>query len=803
MTKRFFSLLMTLALLFETWGVIPAYAIAESQTQTAQALLQFTSGGHALGFTKDGMYAATGSHALHVDFVNANRVQPQAPNAAASTDDNIAPLSSVTYTNLWPGISLDYTATGGVYTTTYRLAPGADANNIQLGYNAPLSLNEDGTLNIAFETGSLNESAPIAWQEMNGQRVNIDVAFFLSRGEKGENEIGFTLGKYDPRYPLTIEPHLQWHTFLGGSDADTSNSIAVDNSGNIYVSGTSISAWGSPLRAYTADFDAFVAKLDSSGALQWNTFLGGDGMDFGGSVAVDGGGNIYFSGSSDLPWGSPLRAHTGGSDAFAAKLDSSGVLQWHTFLGGSGWDEGFSIVMDDSGNAYISGISSASWGSPLQSFSGSYDAFAAKLGQTGSLQWHTFLGGSELDSGSSITVDDSGNLYISGESKASWGSPLRAYTGNSDAFAAKLDSSGSLRWNTFLGGSEGDYGQSIAVDNSGNVYLGGSSFASWGSPLRAYTGDSDIFAAKLDLSGNLQWHTFLGSSGSDYDGSIALDNGGTIYVSGSSNASWGSPLRAYAGVTDAFAATLDSSGTLVWNTFLGGSGDDYGTSIAVNGGGNVYVGGNSNAIWDNPLRTFAGGYDTFVARIDDAIFSDVSDTYWAASWIERLYIAGITGGCGSHPLIYCPENTVTRAEMAVFLLRGMHGSSYIPPAASGNIFGDVPATHWAANWIEQLYVEGITGGCETGSYCPQQSVTRAEMAVFLLRAKHGASYLPPAVGISTGFGDVPTDYWAAAWIKQLAAEGITSGWDNGNYGPEEPVTRAQMAIFLVRVFELP
>jgi hypothetical protein len=185
----------------------------------------------------------------------------------------------------------------------------------------------------------------------------------------------------------------------------------------------------------------------------------------------------------------------------------------------------------------------------------------------------------------------------------------------------------------------------------------------------------------------------------------------------------------------------------------------------------------------------------------DATFADVTSAYWAWNYIERLYNAGITSGCGSG--LYCPENTVTRAEMAIFLLRGMHGSGYTPPSATGTIFTDVPTTHWAANWIEQLYAEGITGGCGGSNYCPEQPVNRAQMAIFLLRARHGSSYLPPIVGDSTGFADVPTTYWAAAWIKQLAAESITTGCGANNYCPEQSVTRAQMAIFLVRAFGLP
>jgi CSLREA domain-containing protein len=185
-------------------------------------------------------------------------------------------------------------------------------------------------------------------------------------------------------------------------------------------------------------------------------------------------------------------------------------------------------------------------------------------------------------------------------------------------------------------------------------------------------------------------------------------------------------------------------------------------------------------------------------------FWDVPLNYWAWDYVERLYAAGITGGCATSPLQYCPEATVTRAQMSIFLLRGIHGSSYNPPpVGSSTGFADVPTTYWAAAWIKQLAAEGITGGCGSGNYCPETPVTRSQMAIFLLRAKHGSSYNPPPVGSSTGFADVPTTYWAAAWIKQLAAEGITGGCGSGNYCPETPVNRAQMSVFLVRTFNLP
>jgi CSLREA domain-containing protein len=185
-------------------------------------------------------------------------------------------------------------------------------------------------------------------------------------------------------------------------------------------------------------------------------------------------------------------------------------------------------------------------------------------------------------------------------------------------------------------------------------------------------------------------------------------------------------------------------------------------------------------------------------------FSDAPLNYWAWDFIERLYNAGITGGCSTSPLQYCPDSTVTRAQMAIFLERGIHGSSYNPPAVGGSTgFNDVPLAYWAGAWIKQLAADGITGGCGSGSYCPEGAVTRAQMAIFLLRSKHGAGYNPPAVGAGTGFSDVSPSYWAAAWIKQLVAEGITAGCGTGIYCPEAPVTRAQMAVFLVRTFNLP
>ena len=195
-------------------------------------------------------------------------------------------------------------------------------------------------------------------------------------------------------------------------------------------------------------------------------------------------------------------------------------------------------------------------------------------------------------------------------------------------------------------------------------------------------------------------------------------------------------------------------------------------------------------------------YEVFIddVTLTSWVFGDVPASYWANSFIERLYNAGITGGCSISPLLYCPLNPVTRAQMAIFILRGMHGSTYAPPTATGTVFSDVPVDSFGAAWIEQFALEGITSGCGSGMYCPDANVTRAQMAIFLLKGKHGSSYIPP---VATGdFLDVPVGSFAADWIEQLAAEGITSGCGGGNYCPDTNVTRDQMAVFLVRTFNL-
>ena len=183
-------------------------------------------------------------------------------------------------------------------------------------------------------------------------------------------------------------------------------------------------------------------------------------------------------------------------------------------------------------------------------------------------------------------------------------------------------------------------------------------------------------------------------------------------------------------------------------------------------------------------------------------FRDVYSFHWASPFVESMYAAGITNGCDAYH--YCPDMPVTRAQMAVFLERGMNGGDFVPEPAVG-VFTDVPTNHWAADWVEQLAADGITTGCGNYIYCPDNNLTRAEMAPLLLRASHffdTPPYTPPPA-TGTVFDDVSADYWAADWIEALYTEQITNGWcGNYIYCPDNNLTRAEMAVFLSRAFGL-
>ncbi len=204
------------------------------------------------------------------------------------------------------------------------------------------------------------------------------------------------------------------------------------------------------------------------------------------------------------------------------------------------------------------------------------------------------------------------------------------------------------------------------------------------------------------------------------------------------------------------------------------------------------------SIMDVANHNVAGPFAGQIYTVREPIFTDVSDTYWATDYINSLYNSGITAGCGGGS--FCPEAAVTRSQMAIFIVRAVHGVDYVPPVATG-VFGDVAIGSFGADYIEQLYADGITAGCGGGNFCPDQEVSRSQMAIFLVRATHASGFVPP---VATGlFNDVPVGSFAADYIEQLSIDGVTAGCGDGNFCPNVIVSRAQMAVFITKAFNLP
>lgn len=439
-----------------------------------------------------------------------------------------------------------------------------------------------------------------------------------------EQTVEFAAGPRDATLPLAAYPALVWNTFLGGTGYDYEGRIARDADGNLYVAGRSDASWGAPVRAWTEGYDAFVAKIGPDGTLLWNTFLGGTGADRAYGIVIDGDGGLYVAGDSTVAWGAPKRAYTKGYDAFVARIDADGNILWTTFLGGSSDDTSRGIARVASGGICVTGWSNSPWENPVRPFGGSggwAEAFVAMLDGDGNFVWNTFLGGlgDAHDEGYAIAVDADDYAFVTGSSQASWGDPVRPWTPNVNAFVAKLDGYGNLVWNTFLGGTS-DRGTGIVVDSGGSAYVAGSSRAPWGYPApcwRAHAGNGfyDAFVARLASDGALLWNTFLGGSGIDYGAGIVLDAHGNIAVVGESGSTWETPFDPFAGQTDAFVARLDSWGTLMSNAFFGAGYSERGYGIAFDELGNVYLAGDGNRSWGTPVLPWTASYDAIVVKI--------------------------------------------------------------------------------------------------------------------------------------------------------------------------------------------
>jgi uncharacterized repeat protein (TIGR01451 family) len=610
-------------------------------------------------------------------------------------------------------------------------------------------------------------------------------------------------------------------TYLGG-DGPFDRALAVTihpATGDVYVAGSTTSAnfpgtAGGAQPSAADPQDAFVARLSSSlTALTQATYLGGDDLDIATSLAIHATtGEVYVAGytsSPDFPGtaGGAQAALDGAMNAFIARLSSSLTrLTQATYLGGHHQAHALAIH-PTAGDVYVTGVRGSG-----------NDTFVARLtaslqlvdgpdltvdkshsgpfsqGQVGATYIITVSNvGTVPTDGTAVTVADTlpAGLTATALSGPGWSCALNSVTctrSNALASGASYPSI-TLTVNVAIGAS-GSVTNTVTVSGGGDVIPGNNTAT-----------DTTTLVPDVTITKAHGGDFTRGQVGASY--TIVVTNVGTALTAGAVTVTDTLP----AGLT---ATAISGSG---WNCELGplactrsdalANGSSY-SAITLT----VNVANTSTSSVTNRV-TVSGGGDvntTNNAAIDvtTITFADVPTSDPFFTWINGLLTAGITAGCSTSPPLYCPEAGVTRGQMAVFLLRGIHGAGYTPPAPSG-IFADVLLDHPFAAWIEQLFVEGITGGCGTNPlrYCQDDSVTRGQMAVFLLRAKHGAGYQPPeATGM---FADVPLAHPFARWIEQLAREGITGGCgiNPARYCPDQSVTRGQMAVFLVRTFGLP
>ena len=370
-------------------------------------------------------------------------------------------------------------------------------------------------------------------------------------------------------------------------------------------------------RGEIADRVGGAAPLSSGAAYLWHTFFGSSGYDYGQDLSIDASGNIYVVGKSTATWGAPLHAHSGGEDILVMKLDSNGAYQWHTFYGGSGDEGGTDLVFDSAGNLYVTGTGTATWGAPLHAYTSSEDAFVLKLTGSGAYQWHTFYGGNWSDYGNAIAVDSHDDVYIVGMSDTAWGAPLHAHTGYSyDLYALKLNAAGAYQWHTFYGSTSRDYAQGLAIDSGDNLFVAGQSLGTWGTPLNAHAGSDDLLLLKLASTGAYQWHTFQGGNQSDGANDIAVNENG-LYVTGFANSSWGVPRDFFTSIMNVVVLKFDLTGAYQWHTYYGNFMES-GAALALDDDSNVYVTGQARSGWGHPRQAYNGQSDIYVLKLNPA-----------------------------------------------------------------------------------------------------------------------------------------------------------------------------------------
>jgi len=580
------------------------------------------------------------------------------------------------YRDLWPGIDLVYHA--GIHHIKYEFVvhPGADPGQIQLVYRGAeeVCLDGDGTLRVKTPVGDLVDAAPVAWQEDDGRRSPVEVAYDpMTDGPGSGRGIGYRVGRHDPKRTLVIDPAvLVYCGYIGGVRADEITGIAVDTLGAVYVTGGTGSDEKSfpvavgPDLTYGGEGDVFVAKVKADGrGLIYCGYIGGAYHQRPYGIAIDGSGNAYITGTGGFDYPrkvGPNPKQTQG--AFVTKINAVGTdLVYSGFIGGTGITDGYGIAVDTGGCAYVTGKTNCDEKSfpvkvgPYLTHNGDYDAFVAKVNSQGTdLVYCGFVGGYNTDVAVSISVDPAGRAYLAGWTMTEDQSfPVKVgpdLTFNrrstilfADGFVARVNALGTdLEYCGYIGGYYGGTCLGIVADAAGHAYVTGSTVSNEGSfpakvgPDLTHNGVIDAFVAKVAATGkDLVYCGYIGGDRSEAGNAIALDANGAVYVAGYTGSSEKTfPVKVGPDVTyttsllgtqDAFVAKVAPSGKdLVYCGYIGGERNEDAEAIAVDRSGNAYVGGWTESsektfpVKVGPFLTFKGtGYfptaDAFVAKV--------------------------------------------------------------------------------------------------------------------------------------------------------------------------------------------
>jgi len=508
---------------------------------------------------------------------------------------------------------------------SFILHPGADMSQIQMRYSGNNSLLKETSnrIRIENESGYITDETDHSFYAETNEKV--DIGF-----QKANDIVTFSGTGNIVTKTLVIDPsiNLYWGTYYGGSDNDYCNQVAVDYANNVYLIGNTystshIATTGSYQVSHAGGGrDAYIVKFNTNGVRQWATYYGGSSEDRFYGAYCDASGQITAAGwtgstSGISTSGSFQSAYGGGSrDAFIVRFNSSGVRQWATYYGGSGFDEIFSIKGENYGNFVFAGWTestnniSTTW-SHQTTYGGSRDGFVAKFNSFAQRLWSTYLGGSNLDCIQDITLDVNNNIIAAGYTAStnnisSSGAFQSSLGGDNDALIVKFNSNGTRLWGTYFGGVSFDRAQGIVADPNDNILITGwtgspASIASAGAHRTTFGGGSyDGFIAKFNSTGSRQWSTYYGGGGVDYLYDIKTNCFGYAYVCGTTSSTAGISTSNGFKTTkstgdDGCFARFDYNGNLIHGTYYGGASTDLFIDMALDKAGSIYIGGQTNS----------------------------------------------------------------------------------------------------------------------------------------------------------------------------------------------------------------